>query len=156
MTSYIDLPLSGLEAPLSEMEQMVQDNCHRFAEEVLRPAGPVMDELSAAQTVASDSPLWRVLEQAGELGLSVKALLDLEPQERSRLLLIAAEELAWGDGGLAGIRHWPVTWIWSTTAMANWAAGALPNLATAAIRWMLMAACRPLAVLTAGRIALLE
>jgi alkylation response protein AidB-like acyl-CoA dehydrogenase len=103
MTSYIDLPLSGLEAPLSEMEQMVQDNCHRFAEEVLRPAGPVMDELSAAQTVAPDSPLWRVLEQAGELGLSVKALLDLEPQERSRLLLIAAEELAWGDGGLAGM-----------------------------------------------------
>ena len=103
MTSYINLPLSGLEAPLSEMEELVQDNCHRFAEEVLRPVSAAMDEMSPEQTVAPDSPLWQVLEQAGELGLSVKALLELEPQERSRLLLIAAEELAWGDGGLAGL-----------------------------------------------------
>jgi acyl-CoA dehydrogenase len=103
MTSYINLPLSGLEPPLSEMEELVQDNCHRFAEEVLRPVSSTMDEMSPEETVAPDSPLWQVLEQAGELGLSVKALLDLEPQERSRLLLIAAEELAWGDGGLAGI-----------------------------------------------------
>jgi len=103
MTSYIDLPLSGLEAPLSEMEELVQDSCHRFAVEVLRPAGPALDQLSPEETVAPDSPLWSVLEQAGELGLSVKALLDLEPVERSRLLLIAAEELAWGDGGLAGM-----------------------------------------------------
>jgi acyl-CoA dehydrogenase len=103
MTAYINLPLSGLEPPLSEMEQLVQDNCHRFAEEVLRPAGPVMDELTPEETVAPESPLWTVLEQAGELGLSVKVLLELEPVERSRLLLIAAEELAWGDGGLAGM-----------------------------------------------------
>jgi alkylation response protein AidB-like acyl-CoA dehydrogenase len=103
MSSYINLPLSGLEAPLSEMEELVQDNCHRFAEEVLRPVSSTMDEMSPEETVAPDSPLWQVLEQAGELGLSVKALLELEPQERSRLLLIAAEELAWGDGGLAGI-----------------------------------------------------
>jgi alkylation response protein AidB-like acyl-CoA dehydrogenase len=103
MTSYINLPLSGLEPPLSEMEQLVQDNCHRFAEEILRPAGPVMDELTPEETVAPESPLWTVLDQAGELGLSVKALLDLESIERSRLLLIAAEELAWGDGGLAGM-----------------------------------------------------
>jgi alkylation response protein AidB-like acyl-CoA dehydrogenase len=103
MASYIDLPLSGLESPLSEMEQLVQDNCHRFAEEVLRPAGPLMDAMSPEETVAPESPLWGVLQQASELGLSVKALLDLEPRERSRLLLIAAEELAWGDGGLAGM-----------------------------------------------------
>jgi len=103
MTSYINLPLSGLEAPLSEMEELVQDNCHRFAEEVLRPVSSALDEMSPEETIAADSPLWQVLEQAGELGLSVKALLELEPQERARLLLIAAEELAWGDGGLAGL-----------------------------------------------------
>ena len=103
MTTYIDLPLSGLEPPLSEMEELVQDTCHRFAEEILRPAGPVMDEMTPEDAVAPESPLWKVLEQARELGLSVKDMLEMDPQERSRLLLIAAEELAWGDPGLAGM-----------------------------------------------------
>ncbi|MCJ7815676.1 MAG: acyl-CoA dehydrogenase [Xanthomonadales bacterium] len=103
MTDYIDLPFSGLEPPLSEMEQLVQENCHRFAVEVLRPAGPVLDEMTPGETVAPDSPLWKVLEQAQELGLSVKDMLEMDPQERSRIFLIAAEELAWGDAGLAGM-----------------------------------------------------
>ncbi len=103
MTSYIDLPLSGLEAPLSEMEELIQDTCHRFAMEVLRPVGPVMDGMTPEETVAPDSPLWSVLEQAQELGLSVAAMLEMDAQERSRIMLIAAEELAWGDAGLAGM-----------------------------------------------------
>ncbi len=88
MTSYIDLPLSGLEAPLSEMEELIQDTCHRFAVEVLRPAGPVLDEMAPEETLAPESPLWRVLEQAQELGLSVAAMLEMDELERSRLLLI--------------------------------------------------------------------
>jgi alkylation response protein AidB-like acyl-CoA dehydrogenase len=103
MTKFIDLPFSGLEAPLSEMEQLVQDTCHRFAEEILRPAGAAMDAMTPEEAVAADSPLWQVLEQAQGLGLSVKDMLDMDPRERERLLLIAAEELAWGDGGLAGM-----------------------------------------------------
>jgi acyl-CoA dehydrogenase len=70
---------------------------------VLRPNGVIMDELSAEQAVAPDSPLWGVIEQAAGLGLSVRAMLELEPLQRERILLIAAEELAWGDPGLAGI-----------------------------------------------------
>jgi acyl-CoA dehydrogenase len=103
MTSYIDLPLSGLEAPLSEMEELIQDTCHRFAVEVLRPAGPVLDEMTPEDSIAPDSPLWQVLGQAQELGLSVAAMLEMDELERSRLLLIAAEELAWGEPGLAGM-----------------------------------------------------
>ncbi len=103
MTSYIDLPLSGLEEPLSEMEQFVQDTAHRFAAEVLRPIGTQVDAMSAEDAIAADSPMWSALEQAAGLGLSVKALLELEPLERARILLIAAEELSWGDGGLGGM-----------------------------------------------------
>ena len=103
MTSYIDLPLSGLEEPLSEMEQFVQDTAHRFAAEVLRPIGTQVDAMSAEEAIAADSPMWNALEQATGLGLSVKALLELEPLERERILLIAAEELSWGDGGLGGM-----------------------------------------------------
>lgn len=103
MSNYINLPLSGLEEPLSEMEQFVQDTAHRFAEDVLRPVGTQLDEMSAEDGVAPDSPLWGALEQAAGLGLSVKAMLELEPLERERILLIAAEELSWGDAGLGGM-----------------------------------------------------
>jgi alkylation response protein AidB-like acyl-CoA dehydrogenase len=109
MTSYLEmhkhikLPVSGLEEPLSEMEQFVQDTAHRFAEEVLRPVGTQIDELSAEDAIAADSPLWPALEQAASLGLNVKAMLELEPLERERIMLIAAEELSWGDGGLGGM-----------------------------------------------------
>ncbi len=103
MSSYINLPLSGLEEPLSEMEQYVQDTAHRFAEEVLRPAGAAIDSLTAEQAIAEDSPLWPTLEQAAGLGLNIKAMLELPPLERERIMLIASEELSWGDGGLAGM-----------------------------------------------------
>ena len=103
MSHYINLPLSGLEEPLSEMEQAVQDIAHRFAEEVLRPVGTQLDEMTADDAIAPESPLWGALDQAAGLGLSVKAMLELEPLERERLLLIAAEELSWGDAGLGGM-----------------------------------------------------
>jgi alkylation response protein AidB-like acyl-CoA dehydrogenase len=103
MSNYIELPLSGLEEPLSEMEQTVQDMAHRFAVDVLRPAGTQMDEMSAEDSVGPDSPLWGALEQGAGLGLSVKALMELEPLERARIMLIAAEELSWGDAGLGGM-----------------------------------------------------
>ena len=103
MSNYIDLPLSGLEEPLSEMEQFVQDTAHRFASDVLRPIGTQLDEMSADAGVAPDSPMWGALEQAAGLGLSVKAMLDLEPLERARIMLIASEELSWGDSGLGGM-----------------------------------------------------
>ena len=103
MSEYIDLPLSGLEGPLSEMEETVQDMAHRFAAEVLRPAGQEIDALTAEEALAPDSPLWSVLAQAGELGLTVSAMAELSPSEGARLMLIASEELAWGDAGLAGM-----------------------------------------------------
>ncbi len=103
MSNYIELPLSGLEGPLSELEQTVQDTAHRFAKEVLRPVGQQIDAMSAAEALAPDSPLWGVLEQAGGLGLTVSAMAELSPAEGAKLMLIASEELAWGDAGLAGL-----------------------------------------------------
>jgi len=103
MSNYIELPLSGLEGPLSEMEQTVQDMAHRFARDVLRPAGQEIDAMSAEEALAPDSILWRVMGQAGELGLTFSAMAELSPSEGARLMLIASEELAWGDAGLAGM-----------------------------------------------------
>ncbi|MDP6377435.1 MAG: acyl-CoA dehydrogenase [Kiritimatiellia bacterium] len=103
MTNYIELPVSGLEGPLTEMEQTVQDATHRFARDVLRPAGTEMDAMSAEDAIADGSILWEVLAQAKELGLKVSAMAELEPAASTRLSLIAGEELAWGDVGLAGM-----------------------------------------------------
>ena len=65
MSGYVQLPLSGLEPPLSEMERAVQDNVHRYAVEVMRPLGPVLDKLPAEAVPAPDSPLWGALAKAG-------------------------------------------------------------------------------------------
>jgi alkylation response protein AidB-like acyl-CoA dehydrogenase len=99
---HIDFPLTGLEEPLSEMEQSVQDAAHRFAENVMRPAAARLDRLSAEALVAPGSDLWNVLKQSAGLGLTMTTLLELPALERARLMMIASEELAWGDGGLAG------------------------------------------------------
>jgi acyl-CoA dehydrogenase len=103
MAEYVPLPITGAEPPLSEMERAVQDNVHRYAVEVMRPLGPVLDRMPAEEAIAAGSPLWGALAKAGELGLSITAMLDLPPVERVRLLAIATEELAWGDGGLGGM-----------------------------------------------------
>jgi alkylation response protein AidB-like acyl-CoA dehydrogenase len=100
--THIDFPLTGLEEPLSEMEQSVQDAAHRFAENVMRPVGARLDRLSAAALVAPDSDLWKVLQESAGLGLTMTTLLELPALERARLMMIASEELAWGDAGLAG------------------------------------------------------
>lgn len=100
--THIDFPLTGLEEPLSEMERSVQDAAHRFAENVMRPAGARLDRLSAVALVAPDSELWKVLQESAGLGLTMTTLLELPALERARLMMIASEELAWGDAGLAG------------------------------------------------------
>jgi alkylation response protein AidB-like acyl-CoA dehydrogenase len=103
MSDYVQLPMSGFEPPLSDMERAVQDNVHRYAVEVMRPLGPVLDRMSPEAAIAPDSPLWSALAKAGDLGLSLTAMMELPPADRARLLAIATEELAWGDGGIGGI-----------------------------------------------------
>jgi acyl-CoA dehydrogenase len=111
MSTYVELPFSGIEPPLSEMERAVQDNVHRYAVEVMRPVGPILDKLPADAVPAQESPLWPALAKAAGLGLSITGMAGLPPAERARLLAIATEELAWGDGGLAGailVNNFPV------------------------------------------------
>jgi alkylation response protein AidB-like acyl-CoA dehydrogenase len=103
MSNYIEFPVGGLTGPLNEMETAMQDIAHRFALDVLRPAGIEIDKLNPEDAVSPSSPLWNVLKQANELGLSVSATAEMSPTERARLFLIAAQEFSWGEGGLAGM-----------------------------------------------------
>ncbi len=130
MSGYVQLPLSGLEPPLSEMERAVQDNVHRYAVEVMRPLAAVLDKMPADKVPAPDSPLWGALAKAGDLGLSIMAMLELPPADRAKLLFIATEELAWGDGGIAGailVNNFPVMYslLAGNMAMATYCEGKL-------------------------------
>ncbi|CAG0985162.1 butyryl-CoA dehydrogenase [Myxococcaceae bacterium] len=98
------MTLVDIEANLSDTERELRDSVHKFASEVMRPAGRALDRLSdPSDVIASGSMLWQVFERHRELGLD---LLDgddlgLGPVERARVRAMVAEEMGWGDAGLA-------------------------------------------------------
>lgn len=96
--------MTDIEVGLSNEALAIRDTVHRFAEEVMRPAGAELDRLGdPAQVLASDSPLWPVFQQYHELDLEAldSGESGLEPEEAARLRAIVNEELGWGDSGLA-------------------------------------------------------
>ena len=54
---FIDLPMTGLEGPMTEEERALQESVHRFAEEVMRPVAAKLDQLSAEEMIAEGSEL---------------------------------------------------------------------------------------------------
>jgi acyl-CoA dehydrogenase len=93
--------LVGLESPLNEMEQSFLDSVHRFADEVLRPAGTTLDRMSPEEVIAEGSPLWRVFSEFANLGVTPELMASLEPLQGARMYALLLEEIAWGDSGLA-------------------------------------------------------
>jgi len=92
------------EVDLTEGERAVRDTVHRFAEEVMRPAGAELDAMVDPQDViAEDSILWEVFKKHRALGLADLTAPngDLTPAQQARLRCIISEELGWGDAGLA-------------------------------------------------------
>jgi alkylation response protein AidB-like acyl-CoA dehydrogenase len=98
----VELGPTGLEPEQSETEAAILASVRRFAEKVMRPIGRELDELhDPNQVIAPESPLWKLLAEFQNLGLSVDAIFDLPAEERGRIMSSAFEELGWGDGGLA-------------------------------------------------------
>jgi alkylation response protein AidB-like acyl-CoA dehydrogenase len=98
------MPLIDIEARLTDPERMLQETAHKFAEDVLRPVGRQLDRLAdPADVIRPESPLWEVFRRHSALGLEVLdgGELDLSPLERARARALVAEELGWGDAGLA-------------------------------------------------------
>lgn len=92
------------EVDLSHEEREIQSTVHRFAENVLRPAGQELDKLSDPQSVIDhNSLLWSTYEQYDKLGISGLNFADPDspPATVARIQSIILEELAWGDAGLA-------------------------------------------------------
>ncbi len=91
------------DASLSAEGQEIFDTAHRFARDVMRPAGVELDQMAdPAAVIAPESVLWDVHAKYRELGVRDLAQLEgLEPAEVSLLSALISEELGWGDSGLA-------------------------------------------------------
>jgi len=93
-----------IEVDLSDEAQTIRDTVHKFAEEVMRPAGEALDKLQdPADVSAEGSILWDVYEKYHQIGIDDMEADGggLEPTEAAKLRAIINEELGWGDSGIA-------------------------------------------------------
>ncbi|HSG82172.1 MAG TPA: acyl-CoA dehydrogenase family protein [Gemmatimonadota bacterium] len=89
---------------MTDEERAVQETAHRFAAEVMRPAGAQLDAMADPEDViAADSILWDVFKKHRDLGFAdlMAPGSDRTPAQQARLRCIITEELGWGDSGLA-------------------------------------------------------
>jgi acyl-CoA dehydrogenase len=79
---------------LSEDQVQLQDWVHRFARDVIRPAGAEWDEREEAP--------WPIMEEAADIGLySVEFFSTMFSDPTGLTAPVALEELFWGDAGIA-------------------------------------------------------
>ncbi len=96
------MPLADIEVTLTDEERAIRDTAHRFAEEVMRPAGAALDKLSdPADVIAKGSILWDGFKQYRELQLDALDNDEMPMAQRARLRFLISEEMGWGDSGLA-------------------------------------------------------
>jgi acyl-CoA dehydrogenase len=91
-----------IDVDLSEEERNIRDLVHRFAEEVMRPAGKALDRLPADEVV-KHSVLRDVHKRWEALGIRLLTGSEssFTPMQLARLTCIVSEEQGWGDAGLA-------------------------------------------------------
>ncbi|MCE7885243.1 MAG: acyl-CoA dehydrogenase [Actinobacteria bacterium ATB1] len=98
------MAISDYEVDLSDEEREICETVHRFAEEVMRPAGKELDALEdPADVIAPGSVLYDVFKKYQSLGIDQVSMAgtDLTPAQQARIRCITAEEMGWGDAGLA-------------------------------------------------------
>jgi acyl-CoA dehydrogenase len=94
---YFDIDMN-----LSKEDIAIQQNAHKFAENVMRPIAKELDEMTADQVVADGSPLYTFLKKSYELGFHIADFPEAfggaggTPVQAS----IMEEEMGWGSFGL--------------------------------------------------------
>jgi len=89
---------------LTDEQREIRDTAHKFAKDVLWPAGIAFDKLTPEAVVAPGSSFFDVLRQAHELGFDrMSGPAELGGLAASPLTQhLVYEELSWGNAGLAG------------------------------------------------------
>ncbi|HUF54267.1 MAG TPA: acyl-CoA dehydrogenase family protein [Dehalococcoidia bacterium] len=107
MATYLELNKN-----ITEEEEAVKQQVHRFAAEVLRPAASELDKMPPEKVIDEDSPYWNVMRQAYKLGYSRSYLppalggAGMSPLARH----IYTEEMGWGSADFAvgiGVTSFP-------------------------------------------------
>jgi alkylation response protein AidB-like acyl-CoA dehydrogenase len=102
MTFALDgAPIFELQ-PVPEQTALLRAETRRFALEVIRPAAQQLDQMSPAERIRPQSPLFDVLGQLKSLGyhrLFVAAGADIQATAAAQAVVL--EELGWGSLGLA-------------------------------------------------------
>lgn len=108
---YTDLNLR-----LTDEQEELKDTLHRFAKEVLRPAGEALDKAGPEAVLSPGSPFWRARKKMREMGLHLTFIPErfggagMGPMEHH----IVWEELGWGSVGLAisqDVDVYPAAWL---------------------------------------------
>jgi len=95
--SYFELNMD-----LSETELALKANANKFAKEVMRPISIELDQMTAEEVIAPESPFWDFMRKAYELGYHTLPFPEifggsgLTPLQTALVM----EELAWGSIGL--------------------------------------------------------
>jgi alkylation response protein AidB-like acyl-CoA dehydrogenase len=98
------MAMTDIDVGLSPEELEIRDVTHKFAEEVIRPAGIELDRADDPNdVVAADSVLWKVFEKYRELGLhdAEAGTASADPAMAARIRYLVNEEIGWGDSGIA-------------------------------------------------------
>lgn len=105
------LPAIDIDPGLTPTERAARETAHRFAKDVLRPAGEKLDKLPAGDVIARDSILWDVFAKYRNLGLGIfEEDSGLTHLEQANIRFLVGEEMGWGDTGLAislGVSNFP-------------------------------------------------
>jgi alkylation response protein AidB-like acyl-CoA dehydrogenase len=105
--SYFDMNLE-----LTEEDQMIRDSVRKFASEVIRPTARELDQMSADETVAPESPIWGFMKQAWKLGYHKAGFpeavggLGLTPLQM-HLLMEELQCASFGLGSVLLLAGWP-------------------------------------------------
>ncbi|MCL4232213.1 MAG: acyl-CoA/acyl-ACP dehydrogenase [Dehalococcoidia bacterium] len=97
------MPYSDDFSDLTSGQQLLKQEAHRFASEVMRPIGASLDDLPPEQVIASGSPLWDFFGKAYSSGHHLRGFpvelggAGLGPLESH----LVQEEFGWGNSGLA-------------------------------------------------------
>lgn len=96
--SYLDLNFN-----LSPQDIAIKQAAREFAREVIRPISKELDEMTAEEVIAPNSPFWDYMKQAYELGYHKVGIpkkyggLEFTPLQ----VAIQTEEFCWASQGLA-------------------------------------------------------
>jgi alkylation response protein AidB-like acyl-CoA dehydrogenase len=99
--AYLDLPPTGFEEPMDDLKRSAVELARRFADEVMRPNGTLLDRMTPEEVAAKGSAYWKTIKLHKELGFGPAAFAELSPDDASDLKAMIYEEMGRGDSGLA-------------------------------------------------------